>query len=206
MKVLVTGSTGFVGRHLLPILEKRGHESVEHDDKPSTLVHLAWCGLHDYENPDQMENVGWQVKLIEQLGIKNVTVAGTIWETSRNLPPYVLAKQAIHEHLLRLPITLKWVRAPYIYGKGQHAGALLPQLRWAVSDLKTLFSVVPGKLPFLPVETFCERLVDAMENEKAHTANIPGAWENVADFCRRHLPDGYAMDFIADYPPRAWEK
>jgi hypothetical protein len=206
MKVLVTGANGFVGRHLLPVLTTRGHELVYEEQHPNALIHLAWENLHDYENPQQMANVGWQVKLIEQLGIKNVVVAGTIWETSHNLPPYVLAKQAIHEQLLKLPIVLKWVRAPYIYGEGQRETALLPGLHQAVAAGVHEFRVVPGKLPFLPVETFCERLVDAMENEQAHTANIPGAWENVADFCRRHLPDDYEMEFIADYPPRPWEK
>lgn len=206
MKVHVTGSTGFVGKHLLPVLARRGHQPVRVDEHPSALIHLAWRHLHDYENPDQMENVGWQVKLIEQLGIKNVTVAGTIWETSRNLPPYVLAKLDIYEHLRKMPIVLKWVRAPYIYGEGQHEDSLLAALNLGVEYDLHEFHVIHGKLPFLPVEDFCERLVDAMENDQAHTANIPGVWEDVADFCRRHLPDRYEMKLIRDYPLREWEK
>lgn len=206
MRVHVTGASGFVGQHVTAILTGRHHDVVGNYAKPQALIHLAWEGLPNYEAEEHMANVGWQFKLIEQLGIHNVTVAGTIWETCPNPPAYVRAKLALWEQLQRLPITLKWVRAPYLYGDEQKPECLLPSLRRAVADGLHEFHVVPTSLPFLHVRDFAARLVDAMSDDRAHVANVPGVVERVPDFCRRHLPEGYEMEFIEDYPLREWEK
>ena len=68
------------------------------------------------------------------------------------------------------------------------------------------FRVVPGRLPFMPVETFAARLVDAMTDERNHISNPPGMLQNVTEFCQVQVPESADINFIADYPLRAWEK
>lgn len=209
MKVLLTGEHGFIGQHLITLLAERGHELVTGKRGPEALIHLAWRGIPDYENPKQMENVEWQVSLIRfaaAWGIKNIVIPGTIWETCKNPPPYALAKLELLNRLHTVPITLKWVRAPYLYSTRYPRPGLLTELKKAVAARQTQFRVVPGKLPFLPVEVFCHRLIDAMENDKPHIANIPGVLENVADFCRRMVPEAANIELTPDYPLRAWEQ
>jgi len=87
MRVLITGSTGFIGKHVLSILEKNGHDilalmrSSDHisrskvrvlngsldsledikgaikDFSPEACIHLAWSGIPDFSLSMCMRNV-----------------------------------------------------------------------------------------------------------------------------------------------------
>jgi nucleoside-diphosphate-sugar epimerase len=95
MRILVTGGTGFVGTHLLPLLERhqllligRRELRVQQPNvayvqgdlaepaqwreavrkfSPEACIHLAWNGLPDYSLPRCMENFDFSARLIELL-------------------------------------------------------------------------------------------------------------------------------------------
>lgn len=209
MRVFVTGMTGFIGKHVESILIARGHDVVDVLGRPEAVIHLAWQDVGDYENEAQMENVGWQYDMLAFLslhGVKNFVVAGTIWETCENPPAYVRAKLELYRRLSELPIILKWIRAPYLFGEGQRADCLLPSLRRAVCRGDKEFHVADASLPFMDVRDFATRLYDAIHDDRNQIANIPGVTMRVADFCRQQVTESASMNFIEDYPLRPWEK
>ena len=84
MHIAITGSTGFIGRHVVEALRRRGHSLVEvlrperrvgtrsrgvadfdlespppdayeRLGRPDALVHLAWAGLPNYSSPHHVE-------------------------------------------------------------------------------------------------------------------------------------------------------
>lgn len=95
MRVLVTGGSGFIGRHLLPLLVREGHEvlclsrgTVMHSGmqilqgdlyepnsyrvqlenfRPTCAIHLAWGGLPDYSLGNCHRNLLAGIKLFELL-------------------------------------------------------------------------------------------------------------------------------------------
>lgn len=96
MRILVTGGSGFIGRHLLPLLERHQllligrneprirppNATYVHGDlaeaaswrdaarefSPEACIHLAWTGLPDYSLPRCLENFDSSVRLFELLG------------------------------------------------------------------------------------------------------------------------------------------
>jgi len=68
MRILLTGGTGFIGRHLWVYLGKMGHE-IENiskaefmmedfsrlDEKPDIVIHLAWIRNRDWNATDHLE-------------------------------------------------------------------------------------------------------------------------------------------------------
>lgn len=208
VRVHVTGLTGWIGGHVETVLRERGHDIVS-DENPTAVIHLAWGGLYDYENEAQFENLIWQWPILKRFskeGMKNLVVAGSIWETCENPPPYVQAKLALFAYIKEMPIILKWVRAPYLYGDRQGSHCLLPALRRAVERGDKEFHVVNAALPFMDVREYARRLVDALDDDRNQVANLAGTTMRVADFCRQQVPESAGMTFIEDYPLRAWEK
>lgn len=95
MRILVTGGNGFIGRHLLPLLERhqllligRSEPRVRLPNatyvcgdlvqtgvwreavrkfSPEACIHLAWAGLPDYSLPRCMENFDSSARLIDLL-------------------------------------------------------------------------------------------------------------------------------------------
>ncbi len=207
MRVFCTGQTGFVGRHVVPLLIEQGHELVELTERPNTMMHLAWAGLPNYDNHAHFHNVQWQAELISlsnKLGVYNVTVAGSCLEVVKHTTPYAAAKMELHARLLRLPLLLKWVRLPYLYGEGQREGCLLPRLNAAIKNRDKQFHVAPTTLPFMHVSDAAKFLVSAMTDERPQTMNCSGALMRVADFCRQHMDEG-AIELVEDYPLKQWE-
>ena len=98
MRVFLTGASGFIGRHLLPLLDKHevaclGHgtaaaapsaaastirgdlnrpDSYRHElerFKPECCIHLAWEGLPDYSFSKCRANLTASLELFEILGV-----------------------------------------------------------------------------------------------------------------------------------------
>ena len=98
MKIFITGSTGFIGKHLVKNLKARGHELFLLDKdladikewinevknfNPDAVIHLAWQGIPDYGPETSAKNLKYGLDLIENLskiGCKWVLSAGSCWE------------------------------------------------------------------------------------------------------------------------------
>ena len=99
-RVLLTGATGFIGRHAGPALEERGFEvhqvGIEDGDlldpsmpaelvariEPTHLLHLAWCAVGDFwTSPENLRWVEATLRLMHALSERGdgarVVVAGS---------------------------------------------------------------------------------------------------------------------------------
>ena len=85
-RVLITGATGFIGRHCLPLLLKRGYEvhavssRIPGMDLPDTAWHLA-----DLRSPEQVSGLMTEVQPTHLLHFAWYTVPGEYWNSSENL-------------------------------------------------------------------------------------------------------------------------
>ena len=109
MRIFLTGGNGFIGKHLLPLLDRHevlclSHSALATDTlrtirgdlntpasyadelerfKPECCVHLAWSGLPDYSLASCRMNLLAGISLFEMLGrigCGKVFSAGTCWE------------------------------------------------------------------------------------------------------------------------------
>jgi len=107
MRILLTGGSGFIGRHVLPRLLARGHSvlAVERKRKlpkgkgletvrgnirravfafkPQACLHLAWDGIGDYSYARSKRNLDDSLALVELLReakCKRLVAAGSCWE------------------------------------------------------------------------------------------------------------------------------
>lgn len=149
--------------------------------EPDTLIHLAWGGLPNYGSAHHLEvelpaHYHFLHSLIET-GLRNVVVTGTCLEYGMRsgalhermdpqpIVPYAEAKDALRARLedLRreIPFNLTWSRLFYLFGEGQAANSLLPQLKAAVARGEKVFNMSGGEQlrDYLPVERVAEILV-----------------------------------------------
>ena len=200
MRILVTGATGFVGRHVIMKLLTENHTVIasstdetkaatfpwfkqvifkeyiigEQDDKinlfeyfekPEVLLHLAWSGLPNFQSLHHMENVlPYHMYFLRNLilnGIKHITITGTCFEyglkggcleehmCTNPITAYGIAKDTLRKYIELLRITygfsFKWVRFFYMYGEGQSAGSLIPQLEVALREGHNVFKMSLGE-------------------------------------------------------------
>jgi nucleoside-diphosphate-sugar epimerase len=133
--------------------------------RPDVLIHLAWQGLPNYQALRHFEDelprqYCFLRRLIEQ-GLPAVVVAGTCFEYGMQSGPlsedtptapvnaYGLAKDVLRQQLQLLkdsiPFELTWARLFYVFGEGQPAGSLFPQLCRAVEAGMATFNMSGGE-------------------------------------------------------------
>lgn len=221
MKVAVTGAAGFVGRHVVAALARRGiepiammrpqtlqpvwlasHQLVRLDileppqnafialGRPDVLMHLAWGGLPNYQSSHHLEQElpahGEFLRSLIDAGLATLLVTGTCFEygmrsgalseclEAQPTNGYASAKDALRRDLEASCSTrafnLTWARLFYLYGDGQAAGSLLPQLQKAVAAGATHFDMSGGEQvrDYMPIEQAAEHLVSLALSQRSH--------------------------------------
>lgn len=193
VNVIVTGHTGFIGRHLTRALRHRGHVVNPDISSAGAVIYLAWGTLWDFQSGDHLLQVPHHLARIKEYlshGIPNITITGTCLETVPNPPPYALAKRALLEQVSQLPgINLKWARLFYVHGPGQRRTCLLPRLRKAMLENRATFPVAAGVREFTHVTKVAGWLCRLAEQTEV-TGIIDcceGNPQTIRDFCRQQL-------------------
>ena len=133
--------------------------------RPDVLIHLAWGGLPNYRSLHHIEQeLPNQYRFLSGLvrsGLSTMVVAGTCFEygmqsgqlhenmETRPDNPYGFAKDTLRRELEYLrksqPFAFAWSRLFYLYGDGQAANSLLPQLQRAVERGDEFFNMSGGE-------------------------------------------------------------
>ena len=158
--------------------------------QPDVLMHLAWGGLPDYRSPRHVDiELPEQASFLQELiarGLGTLVVTGTCFEygmqsgelkedvDTHPATAYGTAKDALRRLLEPLcadsSTRLTWARLFYIYGEGQSAGSLLPQLKRAVAGGKRAFDMSGGEQQrdYLPVSEAATHLISLALSGRAH--------------------------------------
>lgn len=227
-RILVTGATGFIGRHTLcELLARENVQEVVAVSRnspgpgqlpppvrhvalditasplpdlvslgnPDVLIHLAWSGLPNYRSQYHYEtHLGEQYRFLAGLirdGLPSLVCSGTCLEygmrcgeLDEGIVPdpcnaYGLAKDALRRELDLLreinSFQFTWARLFYMYGDGQPATSLYPQLIAAGRRGDKRFKMSPGDQirDFLPVKVVAKHLVNlALGTSGAGVVNV----------------------------------
>ena len=158
--------------------------------RPDVLLHLAWGGLPNYRSPHHIEQeLPAHYDFLRSMvrgGLGTLLVAGTCLEygmqsgaLSEGLDPhpaipYATAKDSLRRQLEQLcllrPFHLTWARMFYLFGEGQSAASLLPQLRQAVADGAAGFDMSGGEQlrDYLPVDQAARHLVSLALTQRSN--------------------------------------
>jgi len=164
--------------------------------------------------------------MIEQ-GIKHIIVAGTCLEyglqngclsvdmVTKPRNPYAIAKDNVRKYLQSLKkeysFKLHWARFFYLYGEGQHAGGLIPQLDRAIDNGEKVFKMSGGeqKRDFIHITEAVNQLHELMNNNsKNEIVNIcNGKPVTVKKFVEDHIAARHSkIEMILGYYPYPdWE-
>lgn len=151
-------------------------------EQPDLMIHLAWKGLPHYQRTNHIEENFLQhyffIKNLVQNGLTDLTVAGTCLEygmqegelheemPSQPQNPYAFCKTMLRESFDFLKkdyvFNYKWVRLFYMYGEGQAANSLIPQLEKALAAGEATFNMSPGDQlrDYLPIEMVSENMLN----------------------------------------------
>lgn len=140
-------------------------DAFDHLGRPDVLIHLAWGGLPNYRSLHHIEqelpNHYRFLSGLVRSGLSAMVVAGTCFEygmqsgqlseemEARPDNPYGFAKDTLRRELEYLrksqPFAFAWSRLFYLYGEGQAANSLLPQLQRAVEHGDEVFNMSGGE-------------------------------------------------------------
>jgi UDP-2-acetamido-2,6-beta-L-arabino-hexul-4-ose reductase len=133
MKILVTGSNGFLGKHIVLRLEELGHKVLTYgrndndlDNKISNsefIFHLAGVNRTENESDFQKVNVGLTqaiVKAIKNFNVKVPIIFASSYQATQ-LNPYGISKKKAEDELLEFNLVtgnlINIFRLPGIFGK-----------------------------------------------------------------------------------------
>jgi len=132
MRIYVTGSTGFIGKRVMNLLEKTNHhvevltDRLHEVDKyapklikfnPDVVLHLAWEGIPDYGYEQSVKNLKYGLDLydiIRNTDCKKVIVTGSLFEMDTILQSFGLFAEEIETELSYIGIAKKTL---YKFGK-----------------------------------------------------------------------------------------
>ena len=196
-----------------------------------SLLHLAWGGLPNYQAPRHVhEELLIQRSFISEVcaaGQRSLVVSGTCLEygmqegaLSESLPtkphvPYAVGKDVLRQHCQALAaerkVSLSWARLFYVYGPGQSANSLWPQLQAAIERGAARFPMSAGQQvrDFIRIEDAADTLAHlAIERADAGVVNVcSGEPVTVEQRVRRWLADsGARMELeLGKYPYPTYE-
>jgi dTDP-6-deoxy-L-talose 4-dehydrogenase (NAD+) len=170
-------------------------QDLENLGYPDVLIHLAWSGLPNYKSLHHFEvHLSDQYRFLAGLvraGLPSLICTGTCFEygmrsgeLDESLVPdpgnaYGFAKDALRRQLDLLraahAFEFTWARLFYMYGDGQPATSLYPQVLAAGERGDSTFKMSPGDQlrDFLPVQTVAAYLVGlAMDSPGAGVVNV----------------------------------
>lgn len=205
MKVLVTGASGFIGTHTLPLLEHKGYTifpiSSEVDLKdpnqctklmeeiqPHYLLHLAWETAHG-QFWHARSNTVWltgAIALLESFALQGgqrAVIAGSCAELTPTTL-YGACKESLRliaEPLLHsYDVSMAWGRIFFPYGPYEKAGRLIPSLISALRNQTPFSCSSPNTMcDYLYVEDVAAALVFLLESKLQGTIEI-GSGEGIA--------------------------
>jgi nucleoside-diphosphate-sugar epimerase len=163
--------------------------------RPDVVMHLAWAGLPDYLSLHHFETeLPRQYAFLRGLvaaGLRSLFVTGTCFEygmqsgeLSESMScspanPYAHAKFALYRQLQFLratrPFGLTWSRLFYMYGEGQPATSLYPQLVAAAARGDAQFAMSRGEQirDYMPVSEIARACVElALKCTDAGLVNV----------------------------------
>ncbi len=163
-------------------------------NNPTTLLHLAWEGLPNYESLHHIEkNFVTNYRFINELldaGVTSLVVAGTCMEYGLKsgclevndicdpVTPYGFAKHTLHKSLLFLQrkkkFNLAWARIFYTIGIGQSRNSIIPQLDEAIDRGDSQFNMTKGEqlLDYLPITKVSNHLITLVVQQSNGTYNV----------------------------------
>ncbi len=146
MRILLTGASGFIGRHTEELLRKTGHEvlPIGRDTadwrertsayKPEVAIHLAWEGIPDYGPEMSMRNFEMSRTLFDfltALGVPRIVGVGSGVERVQH-NDFTVAKNAARAAGEALAaergVIFLWARLFFVYGPRQRQNALIPSI------------------------------------------------------------------------------
>jgi len=163
-------------------------------DEQTTIIHLAWQGLPNYQARFHFEdNLPASYRFLQQMvtaGAKHILVAGTCFEyglqqgeltaatPTAPINSYALAKDTLRKQLVFLqqamPFCLQWARLFYLYGAGQNPRSILAQLDTAIDNNDESFNMSAGEQlrDYLPIETAVAQLLEILQAKQAGVFNV----------------------------------
>ena len=151
MKILLTGASGFIGRHLAQALTAEGHQVTpvsrrSGQDMQTLLTPEAWLpllqgvdavinsvGIIAETRGQTFEKLHHRApaalfRACEQAGIRRVVQISALGADAQAFTPYQLSKYAADEVLRRLPLEGVVLRPSLVYGQGGASMALFQHL------------------------------------------------------------------------------